>query len=106
IRGKRSAAERKRILAELLARGTSDEQSFLGALAVGEVRQGALDAVLTEAVAKAAELPSGKVRRAVMLAGDLGAVAEAVLTSGDAALAQYSLQLFRPVQPMLAVSAH
>src|SRR3954470_13471438 len=88
IRGKRSAAERKRLLAELLARGTSDEQSFLGALAIGEVRQGALDGVLTEAVAKAAKLPSGKVRRAVMLAGDLGAVAEAVLTSGDAALAQ------------------
>jgi DNA ligase-1 len=103
-RGKRSAAERKRILGELLARSTSDEQDFLAALAIGEVRQGALDGVLSEAVAKAADLPSGKVRRAVMLAGDLGAVAEAVLTGGETALAQYSLQLFRPVQPMLADS--
>ena len=96
---------RKALLAELLTRATEDEQSFLGALAIGEVRQGALDGVLTEAVARAAELPSSKMRRAVMLAGDLGTVAEAVLTEGEPALARYSLQLFRPVQPMLADSA-
>ena len=98
-------ATRKQRLAELLTRATAEEQSFLGALAIGEVRQGALDGVLTEAVARAAALPSGKVRRAVMLAGDLGAVAEGVLTEGGEALARYALQLFRPVQPMLADSA-
>jgi DNA ligase-1 len=96
---------RKDRLAELLAHATSDEQSFLGALAIGEVRQGALDGVLAEAVARAAALPSDKLRRAVMLAGDLGTVAEAVLTEGETALARYSLQLFRPVQPMLADTA-
>ncbi|HEY2855891.1 MAG TPA: ATP-dependent DNA ligase [Gemmatimonadaceae bacterium] len=105
MRGKRSAAERKRLLSELLARSTADEQSFLGALAIGEVRQGALDGVLTEAVARAAAIPADQVRRAVMLAGDLGSVAEGLLTDGDAALTRYSLQLFRPVQPMLADSA-
>ena len=105
LRGNRSATERRRLLAELLARSTADEQSFLGALAIGEVRQGALDGVLLEAVARAAELPSARVRRAVMLAGDLGAVAEAVLTDGEGGLARYALQLFRPVQPMLADSA-
>jgi DNA ligase-1 len=105
LRGSRSTTERKRLLGELLARSTSDEQSFLSALAIGEVRQGALDGVLTEAVARAAELPAAKVRRAVMLAGDLGTVAEAVLTNGESALAQYAIQLFRPVQPMLADSA-
>ena len=105
VRGKRSATERKRLLGDLLARATADEQSFLGALAIGEVRQGALDGVLTEAVARAAALPSDRVRRAVMLAGDLGAVAQAVLTEGEAGLARYGLQLFRPVQPMLADSA-
>ena len=105
VRGKRSAAERKRLLSELLARSTSDEQSFLGALAIGEVRQGALDGVLTEAVARASQLPADRVRRAAMLAGDLGTVAEAVLAEGEAGLARYGLQLFRPVQPMLADSA-
>jgi DNA ligase-1 len=105
VRGKRSATERKRLLSDLLARSTSDEQSFIGALAIGEVRQGALDGVLTEAVARAAQLPSDRLRRAVMLAGDLGTVAEAVLAEGEAGLARYGLQLFRPVQPMLADSA-
>ena len=105
VRGTHSAAERQRILSALLARGTADEQSFLTALAIGEVRQGALDGVLTEAVARAASLPGDRVRRAVMLAGDLGTVAQAVLTDGEAALGRYALQLFRPIQPMLADSA-
>jgi DNA ligase-1 len=105
VRGKNSASERKRLLAELLGRSTAEEQSFLGALAVGEVRQGALDGVLTEAVARAADLPASRVRRAAMLAGDLGTVANAVLTEGEAGLSRYALELFRPVQPMLADSA-
>ena len=106
VKGKRSGAERARILGDLFSRATSGEQGFLGALIVGEVRQGALEGVLLEAVAKAAALPSDRVRRAVMLAGDLGAVARTVLgPDGAAALAQYQMELFRPVQPMLADSA-
>ena len=106
VRGKRSGAERQRILGELFARATSDEQQFLSGLAIGEVRQGALEGVLLEAVAKAARLPAADVRRAVMLAGDLGAVAASVLGgAGDDALSQYRIEVFRPVQPMLADSA-
>ncbi len=105
VRGKNSAAERLRLLNDLFARATPAEQQFLMALVIGEVRQGALEGVLLEAVATAADLPSNRVRRAVMLAGDLGTVAGAVLTGGEAALAQYQLQLFRPIQPMLADSA-
>ena len=105
IKGKNSAAERRRVLAELMSRATGDEQNYLFALSIGEVRHGALEGVMTEAVAKAAGLPADKVRRAAMLAGDLGAVAEAVLTEGEPGLTRWSLQLFRPVQPMLADSA-
>ena len=105
VGGKQSAAERRRLLAELLARATSEEQQFLFALAIGEVRHGALEGVMAEAVARAAGVPADRVRRAAMLAGDLGAVAEAVLRDGEAGLAHWSLQLFRPVQPMLADSA-
>jgi DNA ligase-1 len=105
VSGKRSAAERQRRLAELLARSTAEEQRFLTMLAIGEVRQGALEGVLTDAVARAAQLPAADVRRAAMLAGDLGTVARAALGSGAAGLAAYSIELFRPVQPMLADSA-
>jgi len=106
VKGKSSASERSRIIAELFAQARADEQQFLGALLIGEVRQGALEGVLADAIAKAAGLPHDRVRRAVMMAGDLGAVAGAVLgPEGAAALDAYRLELFRPVQPMLADSA-
>ena len=105
VRGSNSAAHRRQLLGDLMARATSEEQQFLFALAIGEVRQGALEGVMAEAVARAASLPPDRVRRAAMLAGDLGAVAHAVLTEGEAGLAHWALQLFRPVQPMLADSA-
>ena len=75
VKGSNSAAQRRRLLGDLMARATSAEQQFLFALGVGEVRQGALEGVMTEAVAKAANLPADRVRRAAMFAGDLGAVA-------------------------------
>jgi DNA ligase 1 len=106
-KGKGSAAERQRLLRDLFARATPDEQRFLSALAIGEVRQGALEGVMLDAVAKAAGVPADRLRRAVMLAGDLGAVGRAVCSGGEealAALAGYRLELFRPVQPMLADS--
>ncbi|HLA14366.1 MAG TPA: ATP-dependent DNA ligase, partial [Gemmatimonadaceae bacterium] len=104
--GRKSASDRARLLAELFSRATADEQRFLAALLVGEVRQGALEGVLVEAIARAANIPSATVRRAAMMAGDLGVVATSALGEDcETALAAYQLQLFRPVQPMLADSA-
>ncbi len=104
-RGKNSGNERATLLGDLFAGATLDEQKFLGALLVGEVRQGALEGVMLEAIAKAAGVPATSVRRAAMMAGDLGVVARAALADGEAGLAQYQLEIFRPVQPMLADSA-
>ena len=89
VKGSNSAAQRRRLLGDLMSRATSEEQQFLFALGVGEVRQGALEGVMAEAVAKAANLPAVRVRRAAMLAGDLGAVAQAVLTEGEAGLVHW-----------------
>jgi DNA ligase-1 len=105
VRGKNSGSERARLLGDLFARATAEEQNFLAALIVGEVRQGALEGVMLEAIAKAAGLPADKVRRAAMMAGDLGTKARASLTDGGAGLGHYHLEVFRPVQPMLADSA-
>jgi DNA ligase-1 len=105
VSGKRSGAERARLLTELYARATSEEQHFLSALLLGEVRQGALEGVLLEAVARAASVPSDRLRRAVMLAGDMGAVAHALRRDGEVVLDKYQIELFRPVQPMLADSS-
>jgi DNA ligase-1 len=103
--GKGSAASRKRLVAELLGAATEEEQYFLVRLLSGELRQGALDGVMTEAVARAASVPVADVRRAVMLSGSLPATAEAALGGGQSALAGFGLVVGRPVKPMLAASA-
>jgi DNA ligase-1 len=103
--GSGSTAERGRLLAGLLARATREEQDFLVRLVFGELRQGALAGLMAEALAAAAEVPADEVRRALMLAGELTGVARAVLTEGRPGLARFHLQLFRPLQPMLAQPA-
>jgi DNA ligase-1 len=103
--GKGSSGERHRLLRELLARATHPEQDFLFRLVTGELRQGAVEGIMLEAVARAADLPAESVRRARMMAGDLPSVAKAALTGGASELAAFATQLFRPVQPMLAGSA-
>jgi ATP-dependent DNA ligase I len=104
VAGKGSAGERKRLVGELFAAATDDEQRFLVRLLSGELRQGALDGVMTDAVAKAAAVPGPEVRRAVMLSGSLAAAAQAALGGGSAALAKFGLQIGRPLRPMLASS--
>jgi DNA ligase-1 len=89
----------------LLGRATDSEQAFLRALIVGDLRQGALAAVVGDAVARAAEVPGAAVRRALMLRGDLGAVAAAALSGGEEALAAFRLEVGRPIAPMLASTA-
>ncbi|HEV2084068.1 MAG TPA: ATP-dependent DNA ligase [Gemmatimonadales bacterium] len=103
--GKGSTGERQRLLRELLARATHDEQSFLFRLVAGELRQGAVEGLMLEAVARAAKVPAEQVRRARMMAGDLPKVAKAAITGDAAELAGFATQLFRPVHPMLAGSA-
>jgi DNA ligase-1 len=103
--GSGSAGSRAQLLRQLLGRATRDEQDFLVRLLFGELRQGALEGVLLDAVARASGVAAARVRRATMLAGDLAPVAAAALAEGDGALARFILQPFQPVQPMLADSA-
>ncbi len=103
--GKGSAGAKQRMLHDLLSRLTAEEQRFLAGLIVGELRQGALEGLLAEAVARAAGRPAAEVRRALMMAGDLPAVARAALAGGETGLSALSVQLFQPVLPMLAGSA-
>src|SRR5262245_30833461 len=103
--GARSTAERRRLLGVLLSKATRDEQHFVARLALGDLRQGALEGLMVEAVARAAEVPTSDVRRALMLAGDLAAVAKAALTEGLAGLKSFALKLLQPIQPMLAQPA-
>ena len=100
--GKGSAKARAAQLGALFARASADERDFLARLIVGELRQGALEGVMLDAIGAAANLPPGEVRRAAMLAGGLAPVAKAVLTEGAAGLERFAVRLMQPVQPMLA----
>ncbi|WNB86215.1 ATP-dependent DNA ligase [Cellulomonas sp. ATA003] len=110
LAGPGSATARTALAAELFAAATADEQGLLRGLVTGELRQGALDALVLDAVAEAAGVPVDAVRRAAMLAGASEPVAVAALGAGSpeaalAALAGFTLTVGRPVRPMLAASA-
>jgi DNA ligase-1 len=101
-RGPGSAAQRATRVRELFSLATAAEQDFLFRLILGELRQGAVEGVMVDAIAAASGAALPAVRRAAMLSGDLGAVARAALVDGEAGLDGFRLQLFVPVHPMLA----
>jgi DNA ligase 1 len=103
--GPGSQRERRRALTELGGRATAAEQRFLVRLLLGDLRQGALEGVMVEAVARAAAAPAAEVRRALMLRGDLAAVAGVALREGSAGLGAFRLAVGQALQPMLAQSA-
>ncbi len=102
ISGSGSTVRRRDALVSLLGAATSDEQDFLVRLITGELRQGALEGVATDAIAQASRIPQATVRRAVMLSGDLGATARTAMIEGADALAAFRLTVGRPIRPMLA----
>ncbi len=103
--GPGSIARRRAELASIMTRATPDEQQFVAALIGGELRQGALAGIMTDAVAKASNVDVEDIRRAAMLAGDLPEVAAVALEFGAGGLARFRLQVGRPVRPMLAQTA-
>jgi DNA ligase-1 len=105
LSGSGSQAARAAATADLFGRATADEQAWLRGVVTGAVRQGALDALVQEAVAAAASVPLPAVRRAAMMAGSTVAVAGAAFTGGVEALEAFGLEVGRPVLPMLASSA-
>jgi len=103
--GRGSQEARRGELGSVFALATEREQTFLRGILHGELRQGALEGIMVDAVARAAEVPAVDVRRALMLAGELPSVAEAALSGGKPGLARFRLEVLRPVKPMLAQTA-
>jgi DNA ligase-1 len=106
LSGKGAAGKRKALLSNLYSKLTSDERDFVTRLLLGELRQGALEAILLDAVARASGVPMAAIRRAMLLSGDATEVAVSALEAGEGALERYRLELFRPLRPMLAQSAN
>ena len=99
--GRRRAAE----LARLLARLDDDERAFVQGLVLGELRQGALRALVLEGLAQACHVEIKEVQRAVMFAGAFDVVVAALARDGAAGLAAFQLEPLVPIEPMLAGTA-
>ncbi len=105
VAGSGSQAARRELVAALFGRATAEEQELLRSLVAGDLRQGALAGVMADAVAVATGIPRAVVDRATMLRGDARAVAEVALREGEDGLARFSLEVGRPLGPMLASPA-
>ncbi len=105
VQGPGATGRRAQILGDLLGAADAEEQPFLRRLILGDLRAGALGGLMLEAIAAAARLPSAAVRRAAMYAPTLGAVAQAALSGGTAALQAFQLRTLSPLEPMLAQTA-
>ena len=103
--GPGSQQRRRETLSSVMGRATQNEQEFLRALLLRELRQGAFENSMSEAIAEVIGADAGFVLRAVILSGNLADVAVAALTEGTAGLSRFRLTLFRPVRPMLARTA-
>jgi len=103
VKGKGAAGQRSIELRQLFQQATEDEQDFLMRLVVGELRQGALEGIMSEAVAAASGVPAAEVRRAAAFAGALAPVAAAALAGKS--LDEFSVRPMQPVLPMLAQAA-
>ncbi|MDZ8199887.1 ATP-dependent DNA ligase [Microbacterium sp. SSW1-59] len=103
--GAGSGARRTAVLEALATACTAAEWDFVSRVILGELRTGALDGVLTDAIASAGDRSVAAVRRAAMLTGDLGETAEIALGGSAADLDAVTLEVSRPVSPMLAATA-
>jgi len=103
--GAGSATRKATLLGDLFARATPREADFLARLMTGELRQGALEGLMIDAVAAAAEVAPAVVRRAAMAGGGIAAVASTAMQEGAEGLARFRIALFQPIAPMLAQPA-
>jgi DNA ligase-1 len=103
--GAGSSDRKRRGLRQLLGRTDPAGRRLLAELLRGEVRQGALEGLVVDAIARAAGLPAAAVRPAAMYAASVGELARVALAEGASGLSRFSLRLLSPVAPMLASPA-
>jgi DNA ligase-1 len=101
-RGVGSSGRKVRILREVFSRASEKERAFLTGLILGEIRQGALEGLILEAVARATSLPLVLLQQSLMFSGRIGEVARTAIEEGASGLSRFQPKLFHPISPMLA----
>ena len=100
--GKGSRQLKEELLADLLSCVSASEKKYLVKMIFGEMQHGVAEGVMQQGIAEAIGAELSQVRRAALLLGDIAEVARLGLTKGRKALEKISLQIMRPIQPMLA----
>jgi len=106
VSGEGSRRIKINLLEGLISRASLEEVEVLVRIIFREMRIGVNEGMMLEGIAEAAGVPSGLTRRALMLTGDLGAVAETALEEGEAGLRGIPLRMFVPMKPMLATMSY
>lgn len=101
-RGAGSLEKRVKLLRDLFSYTRKNETEFLIRLIMGEIRQGALEGLVLEAIAEASSLPIDRLRQSLMFSGDIGDMAKVALEEGMIGLSRFQPKLFHPISPMLA----
>jgi DNA ligase-1 len=102
IAATRTATAKAAALKLLLERATALEAKYILKIITGELRIGLKESLVEEAIAKAYDDPVGKVQRANMLLGDIGAT---LRLAAEHRLDEARLRLFHPIGFMLASPA-
>jgi len=101
-KGPGSSRKKIQILTEVFSRSDEKEKEFLVKLIMGEIRQGALEGLVLEAVARASSLSADRLQRSFMFSGNIGEVARTAMEEGASGLSRFQPSLFHPISPMLA----
>jgi DNA ligase-1 len=104
-RGRGSRAGKEERLAQLLRALSPLEAKYVAKNLIREMRTGAAEGVMLDALALLAGGDRAAVARALQIEGDVAAVAARVLAARGQPLAPAAIAYFRPLRPMLAQTA-
>ncbi|MBT5642169.1 ATP-dependent DNA ligase [Candidatus Bathyarchaeota archaeon] len=103
--GPGSRKNKVRLIERLFSDAGPVESEILVRIIFREMRIGVNEGMMMEALAEAVSVPGALVRRALMMTGDIGKVAEEAVLRGEDGLMSLEATLFVPLKPMQANTA-
>ncbi|HHW16766.1 MAG TPA: ATP-dependent DNA ligase [Methanothermobacter sp.] len=102
ITGPGAQSKKINILLGIFSLASPIEAKYITRTILEELRVGAGEGIISDAISLAFNIDKEVVERAYMLTNDLGMVAKVAKSEGEAGLRRLSLEPGRPVKPMLA----
>ncbi len=103
--GEGSQDRKMKYLANLFMDAQPEEGKYIARTVLGTMRTGVAEGILRDAIAEAFKVKPELVERAYMLTSDFGYVAKVAKLEGNEGLSKVSIQIGKPIRPMLAQNA-